>query len=176
MTDLLRKDNRLRWSVECRSAFEQVKTLLTTARVLTLPDWKADKPFHMVCDASYKGVGGVLMQDGKPIAFESRKLLPAEMNYCPTELEMLAIVYCCQKWRCYIEGREVHVHTDHKPNATFDTVNMANRRHARWLEALQGHRLVWHYLKGAQNIADSLSRSPCSSWVQFVHLWLMCAL
>jgi hypothetical protein len=62
----------------------------------------------------------------------------------------------------YIEGRDVHVHTDHKPNVTFDTVNiimmMANRRHARWLDALQGHRLMWHYVKGVANPADSLSR------------------
>jgi hypothetical protein len=160
LTDLLKKDLAFAWSQECQIAFEHIKHLLTTAPILALPDWQSTEPFHMVCDASYKGVGGVLMQYGKPIAFESRKLTPAEDNYCPTDLEMLGIVYCCQKWRCYIEGRDVHVHTDHKPNVTFDTVNMANRRHARWLEALQGHRLTWHYLKGAKNIADSLSRNP----------------
>jgi hypothetical protein len=54
----------------------------------------------MVCDASYLGVSGVLMQQGHPIAFESRKLTPAERNYSPTELEMLAVVYCVKKWRC----------------------------------------------------------------------------
>jgi hypothetical protein len=95
-----------------------------------------------------------------PIAFESRKLIPAKINYSPTELEMLAIVYCCQKWRVYIEGRDVHVHTDHKPNVTFDKVNMANSRHARWLDALQGHRLIWHSVKGVAYPADSLSRYP----------------
>jgi hypothetical protein len=63
----------------------------------------------------------------------------------------------------YIEGRDVLVYTDHKPNITFDTVNMANRRHARWLDALQGYRLVWNYMKGALNIADSLSRNPVSN-------------
>jgi hypothetical protein len=156
----MKQDTPFIWSEACQKAFEQIKHLLTTAPVLVLPDWQSTEPFHMVCDASYKGIGGVLMQSGRPIAFESRKLTPAENNYSPTDLEMLAIVYCCQKWRCYIEGRDVHVHTDHKPNVTFDTVNMANRRHARWLEALQGHRLTWHYLKGADNIADSLSRNP----------------
>jgi hypothetical protein len=160
LTDLLKKDLPFNWSQECQQAFEQIKHLLTTAPVLVLPDWQSTAPFHMVCDASYTGVGGVLMQNDRPIAFESRKLKPSECNYSPTDLEMLAIVYCCQKWRCYIEGRDVHVHTDHKPNVTFDTVNMANRRHARWLEALQGHRLTWHYLKGVDNIADSLSRNP----------------
>jgi hypothetical protein len=162
LTDLLKQGVPYAWSDKCQQAFEQIKHLLTTAPVLALPDWQSTEPFHMVCDASYKGVGGVLMQHDRPIAFESRKLKPAEDNYSPTELEMLAIHYCCQKWRCYIEGRDVHVYTDHKPNTTFDTVPMATRRHARWLEALQGHRLTWHYLKGALNIADSLSRNPVS--------------
>jgi hypothetical protein len=97
LTDLLKKDLAFAWSQECQIAFEHIKHLLTTAPILALPDWQSTEPFHMVCDASYKGVGGVLMQYGKPIAFESRKLTPAEDNYCPTDLEMLGIVYCCQK-------------------------------------------------------------------------------
>lgn len=100
------------------------------------------------------------MQNGRPVAFESRSLNKSEEYYSPTDLEMLAIVHCCKKWRVYIEGRDVNVYTDHKPNITFDTVNMANRRHARWLDALQGHRLIWHYMKGVSNPADSLSRNP----------------
>jgi hypothetical protein len=115
----------------------------------------------MVCDASYLGVSGVLMQNGHPIAFESRKLIPAERNYSPTELEMLAVVYCVKKWCCYIEGRDVSVFTDHKPNTFFDTNTMQSRRAARWLEALQGHRLKWNYKPGKQNVvADALSRHP----------------
>jgi hypothetical protein len=115
----------------------------------------------MVCDASYLGVSGVLMQKGHPIAFESRKLTPAECNYSPTELEMLAVVYCVKKWRCYIEGRDVSVFTDHKPNTFFDTNTMQSRRAARWLEALQGHRLQGNYKPGKQNVvADALSRHP----------------
>jgi hypothetical protein len=115
----------------------------------------------MVCDASYLGVSGVLMQRGHPIAFESRKLTPAEHNYSPTELEMRAVVYCVKKWRCYIEGRDVSVFTDHKPNTFFDTNTMQSRRAARWLEALQGHHLKWNYKPGSQNVvADALSRHP----------------
>jgi hypothetical protein len=115
----------------------------------------------MVCDASYLGVSGVLLQKGHPIAFKSRKLTPAECNYSPTELEMLVVVYCVKKWRCYIEGRDVSVFTDHKPNAFFDTNTMQSRGAARWLEALQGHRLQWNYKPGKQNVvADALSRHP----------------
>lgn len=160
LTDLLKQSTAYEWSSKCQTAFDNIKHLLTTAPVLALPDWRSHRPFTMVCDASIEGVGGVLMQDDRPIAFESRKLNQAETHYSPTELEMLAVVHCSKVWRCYIEGRDVYVYTDHKPNITFDTVNMANRRHARWLDALQGHQLIWNYVKGPNNIADSFSRNP----------------
>jgi hypothetical protein len=161
MTDLLKSEVPFRWSSACQTAFDQVKELLTTAPVLILPDWHSQEPFEMVCDASYLGVSGVLMQTGHPIAFESRKLTPPEQNYSPTELEMLAVVYCVKKWRCYIEGRDVNVFTDHEPNTFFDTNTMLSRRSARWLEALQGYRLKWNYKPGKQNVvADALSRHP----------------
>jgi hypothetical protein len=92
LTDLLKKDLPFNWSQECQQAFEQIKHLLTTAPILVLPDWQSTAPFHMVCDASCTGVGGVFMQNDRPIAFESRKLKPSECNYSPTDLEMLAIV------------------------------------------------------------------------------------
>jgi hypothetical protein len=97
MTDLLKSNIAFRWSTSCQAAFDKVKELLTTAPVLTLPDWHSQEPFEMVCDASYLGVSGVLMEKGHPIAFESRRLTPAECNYSPTELEMLDVVYCVKK-------------------------------------------------------------------------------
>ena len=104
------------------------------------------------------------MQDKRPIAFESRKLIPAERNYSATELEMLAVVYCAQKWRCYIEGRTVNVFTDHKPNTYFATTHMLSRRAARWVEELQGFDFTWHYKPGPQNVvADALSRYPTNA-------------
>jgi hypothetical protein len=161
LTDLLKLNVKWNWSLVCERAFEQVKQLLTTAPVLALPDWRSHKSFDMVCDASQLGVGGMLLQDQKPIAFESRKLTAAECNYSPTELEMLAVVYCTKKWRCYIEGRAVNVYTDHKPNTYFATTSMMSRRSARWLEDLQGYDFVWHYKPGPQNVvADALSRHP----------------
>lgn len=161
LTNLLRKDQPWSWTEDCEAAFCKIKQLLTTAPVLALPDWRSTKPFELVCDASIQGVGGVLLQDGRPIAFESRKLTPAEVRYATPEQEMLAVHYCVEKWRCYIEGRDVHVYTDHKPNTFFDTVNMQSRRASRWLEKLQQHQLQWHYKPGPQNVvADALSRHP----------------
>jgi hypothetical protein len=161
LTGLLKKDQQWRWTPACESAFCKVKELLTTAPILALPDWRSTEPFELVCDASLLGIGGVLLQDGRPIAFESRKLIPAEVRYSATELEMLAVVYCIEKWRVYVEGRDVHIYTDHKPNTFFDTTNMQSRRAARWLEKLQQYQLQWHYKPGPQNVvADALSRHP----------------
>jgi hypothetical protein len=160
LTDLLKQDTAWCWTDACEAAFCKLKELLTTAPVLALPDWRSQTPFELVCDASLKGVGGVLMQSKRPIAFESRKLIDAELRYSATELEMLAVppvVYCVEKWRCYIEGGEVLVYTDHKPNTFFGTTKMQSRRSARWLEKL----LQWHHKPGPQNVvADALSRHP----------------
>ena len=161
LTHLLRKDVPYVWGAAQQAAFDNVKAALTNAPVLALPDWHdAETPYVMITDASYDGLAGVLMQKGRPIAYESRKLNSAESRYSPTELEMLAVVHCCKIWRCYIEGRDVHVYTDHKPNTYLSTQAMLNRRQARWVELLQGHSIQWFYKPGAQNPADGPSRSP----------------
>jgi len=161
LTNLTRKDAPFRWGPEQQTAFESIKAALTHAPVLALPDWQdAETPYVMITDASYHGLAGVLMQKGRPISYESRKLNSAESRYSPTELEMLAVVHCCKVWRCYIEGRDVHVYTDHKPNTYLSTQNMLNRRQARWVELLQGHNIQWFYKPGPLNPADGPSRSP----------------
>ena len=66
----------------------------------------------MVSDASGFGLGAVLLQDGRPVAFESRKLSPAEQNYTVTEQEMLGVVHALKVWRCYLEGSDFTVVTD----------------------------------------------------------------
>jgi hypothetical protein len=88
-------------------------------------------------------------------------LIDAELRYSATELEMLAVVHCVEKWHVYVEGREVHIYTDHKPNTFFNTTRMQSRRAARWLEKLQQYQLQWHYKPGPQNVVvDALSRHP----------------
>jgi hypothetical protein len=76
----------------------------------------------MVLDASGVGLGAVLLQDGRPVAFTSRKLSPAEQNYTVTEQEMLSpAIHALKTWRCYLEGSDFTVVTDHCPNTFFDT-------------------------------------------------------
>jgi hypothetical protein len=161
LTRLLKKECDYVWGEQQAQAFQKLKTALTTAPVLKLPDWQSDSPFEITCDASYQGISGVLMQDGHPVAFESRKLNSAERNYTATELEMLAVVHCVKIWRCYIEGKDVHVFTDHKPNTTFTSNPHMTRRQARWADELMSYNIHWHYKPGLQNtVADALSRYP----------------
>lgn len=146
-------------SPACRSAFEAVKHALCTAPALGTPDFT--KPFEVVCDASKFCLGGVLFQKGgKPISYETRKLLPAERNYHAGERELLAVVHCLKVWRCYLEGSDFTVVTDHNPLTWFATQPTLSPRQARWEEFLSRFDFTWEYRPGRINVADPLSRRP----------------
>jgi transposase InsO family protein len=103
------------------------------------------------------------MQEGHPVAFESRKLTAAERNYTTTERELLAVVHAFKVWRPYLHGRsanDVLVVTDHKPNTFFATQPTLTRRQARWAEFLGEFTYEWLYRPGRVNVADPLSRVP----------------
>lgn len=144
------------WCVKCTAAFHTLKQHLTAAPVLAMPDFT--KPFEVVCDASIVAVGAVLMQGGRPIAFESRKLTGAEYNYFTSEQELLAVVHALTVWRCYLEGVKFKVVTDHHPNTFFSSQIHLSRRQARWSEFLQQFDFDWQYRPGRTNVADPLSR------------------
>ena len=106
----------------------------------------------------------MLLQEGRPVAFESRKLNSAELNYTVTEKEMLAVVHALRVWRCYLEGAEFTVFTDHVSNTFFQTQPNLSRRQARWSEFLQRFGVFkWEYLKGERNVADALSRGDVTA-------------
>ena len=161
LTNLTKKTNRWDWTSDCQQAFERVKRALTEAPVLVSPD--TTKPYEVISDASGIGLGAVLLQDGRPVAFESRKLSGAEQNYTVTEQEMLGVIHALQTWRCYLEGSEFTVVTDHCPNTFFNTQANLSRRQARWAEFLQRFKFTWEYRPGRTNVADPLSRNPCQS-------------
>ena len=160
LTALTRKDATFDWTPRCQRAFEKVKAMLTSAPVLRLPD--PSLPYEVICDASITGVGAVLMQAGRPVAFESRKLAPAETRYTTTEQELLAVVHALKTWRCYLEGAPhgVTVVTDHCPLTFFETQAALSRRQARWNEYLSRFTFTWEYRPGRINAADPLSRYP----------------
>jgi hypothetical protein len=111
MTKLLEKDAKFNWSSQCKEAFLTLKELLTTAPVLAQPD--IDKPFDMYCDASGTAIGGILMQDGRAIAYVSQHLRCHEEHYPTHDPELLAVVHAFKVWRHYLLGNLVHIYTDH---------------------------------------------------------------
>ena len=96
LTNLTRKATVWDWTGPCQDAFETLKRSLIEAPVLRSPD--ETKPYEVVTDASDYGLGAVLLQEGRPIAFESRKLNSAELNYTVTEKEMLAVIHALRVW------------------------------------------------------------------------------
>jgi hypothetical protein len=112
MTQLLEKEAKFSWSSQCEKVFLTFKKLLTTAPVLAQPD--IEKSFDVYCDASGTGIGGVLMQDGRAIAYASRQLRRHEEHYPTHDLELLAVVHALKVWRHYLLGNLVHIYTDHK--------------------------------------------------------------
>ena len=91
------------WGDEQQQAFEALQKALTSAPVLTLPDWSAN--FEVATDASDVAIGAELSQRGKPVAYFSKKLSPAEARYHITDREMMAVLRACIKWRPYIQGK-----------------------------------------------------------------------
>ncbi|WVZ89323.1 hypothetical protein U9M48_035744 [Paspalum notatum var. saurae] len=131
--------------------------LLTTAPVLAQPD--VTKPFDVYCDASGQGLGCVLMQEGRVIAYASRQLRKHEANYPTHDLELAAVVHALKIWRHYLLGNTCHIYTDHKSLKYIFTQPELNMRQRRWLELIKDYDLEIHYHPGKANVvADALSR------------------
>jgi len=118
------------WKPHHQLAFDALKQALVSAPTLKLPD--LNKPFQVITDASDFALGAILLQEGQPVAYESRKLTSAEQNYHTTDKELLAVVHALSIWRCYLEGSTFKVITDHNPLTYLSTQAMLSRRQARW--------------------------------------------
>jgi hypothetical protein len=112
ITSLLKNDTKFNWSSRCNEAFEQLNVLLTTTPVLAQPD--IEKPFDVYCDASGSGLGCVLMQEGRVIAYASRQLRRHEEHYPTHNLELAVVVHALKIWRHYLLENICLVYTDHK--------------------------------------------------------------
>jgi len=161
LTQLLHKDRKFCWTQNEEKAFNELKSKLSSAPVLLLPD--PSIPFSVTTDASDYAIGAVLSQNrghgDQPIAYESRKLSHAELNYPTHEKELLAIVHALKIWRPYLEGNKFTVITDHASLEFIRTQTNLSRRQARWLELLQSMTFDVKYRPGKTNIvADALSR------------------
>jgi hypothetical protein len=165
MTNLLKKTNGFEWTPECEKSFQTLKTKLTTTPVLALPDIRQD--FVVYCDASRQGLGCVLMQNGRVIAYASRQLKEHEQHYPTHDLELATVVHALKIWRHYLIGNKCDIYTDHKSLKYFFTQEDLNMRQRRWLELIKDYNLEIHYHPGKANVvADALSRkSHCHTLI-----------
>ncbi|KAK1666956.1 hypothetical protein QYE76_055115, partial [Lolium multiflorum] len=143
MTQLLKKDKKFEWTDKCESSFQQLKTRLTTAPILIMPD--ITKPFDVYCDASKIGLGCVLMQEGKVISYLSRQLKQHEQNYPTHDLELAAVVLALKVWRHYVMGNRCEIYSDHKSLKYIFTQKELNMRQRRWLELIKDYDMEIHY-------------------------------
>jgi hypothetical protein len=165
MTSLLQKDHKFTWTEECEAAFHTLWELLSTTPVLAQPDIK--KPFDVFCDASKNGLGCILMQDGRVIAYASCQLRKHEVNYLTHDLELAAIVQALKIWRHYLHGNVCNIFIDHKSLKYIFTQSELNMRQRRWLELIKDYNLNVHYHPGKENVVvDALSRKSHSLTVQ----------
>ena len=112
LTRLLRKGVKFEWSDKCQNSFEQLKEMLVEAPVLMQPT--SGKEYTLYSDASGIGLGCVLMQDGKVVAYASKQLKPHEQNYPTHDLELVAVVFALKIWRHYLYRKKCRIYTNHK--------------------------------------------------------------
>ncbi|KZV51588.1 hypothetical protein F511_10541 [Dorcoceras hygrometricum] len=156
LTDLLKK-GAFEWNTEAKTAFEELKQKLTTAPVLKLPDFEEE--FVVECDASGRGIGAVLAQKGRPIAFFSKALAERALAKSTYEKELMALVLAVRHWRPYLLGRSFVVLTDHKALKDLLHQQITTQDQQQWLAKLLGYEFQIRYKAGNLNgAADALSR------------------
>jgi hypothetical protein len=183
LTALLKK-NSFTWTPAADQAFQTLKMAMCTTPVLALPDFT--KTFVLECDASGKGIGVVLMQEGRPLAFTSKQLSEKNLGKPIYEKEMLAILHAVELWRPYLLGQRFQIKTDHQSLKYFLEQRISSQEQQKWVTKLFGYDYEIIYKKGKDNVvADALSRKYedegslfslsfiVPDWLQAVHQeWL----
>ncbi|GJR83427.1 putative reverse transcriptase domain-containing protein [Tanacetum coccineum] len=152
-----RKNKKYIWGKDQETAFQLLKQKLCEALILALPEGNDD--FVVYCDASHQGLGAVLMQREKVIAYASRQLKPNEENYTTHDLKLGVVVFALKIWRHYLYGTKCTVFTDHKSLQHILDQKELNMRQRRWLELLADYDCEIRYHPGKANVvADALSQ------------------
>lgn len=166
LTDLTKgvgaKRRSIEWSAVCQDAFDKMKALMTSSSVLQHP--ALSKPFVIETDASDFGVGAVLLQRDDndvlhPLAYESKKLSSTEKGYPIQERELLAVLHALRTWRCFVDGANYVVYTDHNPLQYLRSQTKPTPRLVRWISEIETYSPTIKYKSGKENgVPDALSR------------------
>nr|GEU45315.1 putative reverse transcriptase domain-containing protein [Tanacetum cinerariifolium] len=157
LTILTQKDKKFIWGKDQEMTFQILKQKLYEAPILALPEGNDD--FVVYCDASIQGLGAVLMQREKVIAYASWKLKHHEENYTTHDLELGAVVFAFKIWRHYLYGTKCIVFTDHKSLQHVLNQKELNMRQRRWLELLLDYNCdILYHLGKANVVADAFSQ------------------
>ncbi|GJZ48311.1 putative reverse transcriptase domain-containing protein [Tanacetum coccineum] len=153
MTKLTQKKVKFVWGDKQEAAFQQLKQKLCSAPILALPEGSED--FIAYCDDSIKGLGSVLMQREKVIAYVSRQLKIHEKNYTTHDLELGVVVFALKIWRHYLYVTKCTVFTDHKSLQHIFNQKELNMRQRRWLELLSDYNCEIRYHPGKANVTEA---------------------
>nr|GEV97281.1 putative reverse transcriptase domain-containing protein [Tanacetum cinerariifolium] len=157
MTKLTQKSMKFDWGEKAEAAFQLLKQKLCSALILALPE--GSENFVVYCDASHKGLGAVLMQKEKVIAYASDQLKVYEKYYTTHDRELGAVVFALKMWRHYLYGTKCIVFIDHKSLQHILDQKELNMRQRWWLELLNDYDCEIRYHPGKANVvADALSR------------------
>ena len=162
LTRLIRKEEKFIWFEACQHNFNELKHRLTSTLMLTLPSRSAG--FVVYCDASKQGLGCVLMQYERVVAYASRQMRKHEKNYLTHDLELAAVVFALKIWRHYLYGVPYRIFTNHKRLQYLFTQKELNMRQRQWMELIRNYDCTIEYHPGKANVvADALSLKSTSS-------------
>ena len=140
LTRLTHKGVKFEWFDDCEKSFQDLKSRLVSAPGLVVSF--GDERFTIYSGASKMGLGCVLMQNDKVVAYASRQLKPYEQNYPTHALELAVVVFALKIWRLYLYGVKCEIFTDHKSLKYIFTQKELNMRQRRWLELLKDFDLT----------------------------------
>ena len=186
LRQLLKKDVMFYWDDQLTRSFQEIKTLLKRATSKLFGYYDRRKEVIVQADASLRGLGTCLIQDGRPIAFSSKSLTGVESCYANIERELLAILFACIWFNTYLQGRRFTVQSDHKPLEMTHLKSMHNVPPClqRMLLQLQKYNMKIEYKPGSEMLlADTLSRCParyrqeikldlCMDYIAFTSAWI----
>jgi hypothetical protein len=153
----LLKKNSFTWTPAAAQAFQTLKMVMCTTPVLALLDFT--KTFVLECDTSRKGIGTVLMHEGRPLAFTNKKLSERNLGKPIYEKEMLATLHAVELWHPYLLGKCFQIKTDHQSLTYFMEQCISSQEKQKWVNKLFGYDYEIIYKKGKDNVvADALSQ------------------